>query len=433
MSSAEERLQQLREEVARVRASASSTVGTAHDEEIARLRQQLAQARGKSGGIGSDIGSAFHATPASASSEARARELQRLREELARQQAAPSSTVGTAHDEEIARLRQQLAQARASGGSGSGFHTTPASSDARARELQHLREELARQQAAPSSTVGTAYDAEIERLRQQIANKAGGGGHAGTGEDAALAALRKQLAEQKLRTASLSSSDRASELERISEDLRRAKHAVGGVDAGRLRAEYEHEVEKFKKRQRLKYHIIFCLDASGSMCGEDWDSLMEAVWGFLDERHSVQADDLVTVITYSCSADVVCEARPLHECIGISIPFEGGGTSFAAGLRQVIRALERTDLKRYKPLVLFMSDGYASDGDCEMIEISDRFGKSVELHTLCFGGTEERLQELAERGGGTFSQSVSGSDLVTQFRTISASMHDGQRLNNVRY
>ena len=63
----------------------------------------------------------------------------------------------------------------------------------------------------------------------------------------------------------------------------------------------------------IKYHHIFVLDASGSMSGSSWQSLISAVEKYIDRRLQTtrNSQDLVSIVTFDHIPLIQMEAEQL--------------------------------------------------------------------------------------------------------------------------
>eukprot|EP00899_Mesostigma_viride_P011993 jgi/Mesvir1/20795/Mv07900-RA.2 len=175
------------------------------------------------------------------------------------------------------------------------------------------------------------------------------------------------------------------------------------------------------------YHVVFALDSSGSMSGQPWQDLLRAVTGFVAQRVSKGAKDLVSVVVYENSATIHCEGIPIANCPVNSLPFYNGGTNFAAALLKAEEVIARVHAREggtYTPLLLFMSDGQDDSGTAEMNQLHTRFGvDGLIVYTVGFGRSNfSMLKSLAQTGQGTFENSVDGIALVNTFAQIATSM-----------
>jgi len=161
----------------------------------------------------------------------------------------------------------------------------------------------------------------------------------------------------------------------------------------------------------LKYHLFFCLDESGSMAGQPWTDLLNAVKAFINKRieccnsNGCPVEDQVTVVNYATTARGVITGQPISPNLVNSIGFNGGGTNFAAGLNQIKAVITQSAPQNsgFIPCLIFMSDGECSKGDSEMEELIRRI-PNIQVFVIGFGSGcyRPRMARLAEKGKGQF-------------------------------
>jgi len=72
-------------------------------------------------------------------------------------------------------------------------------------------------------------------------------------------------------------------------------------------------------------HHIFVLDASGSMSGAPWNTLTDAVHGYLAEQLNQKGNacaDIVSIVTFSSDGIIVVEAQNLASVISVKFRFK---------------------------------------------------------------------------------------------------------------
>jgi uncharacterized protein YegL len=169
-------------------------------------------------------------------------------------------------------------------------------------------------------------------------------------------------------------------------------------------------------------HIIFVLDESGTMRGQPFASLTTAYSSFLrDRRASGQGTcaDVVSTIMFNSSARVTVDCQPIT-AVKLELTYAGGGTCFGPALREALRQMQKS---RCSPILIFMSDGGAGDGDAEMSAIRAAYGASgLQVHTISFGSgaDQAKLRSLATLGGGSFHAALSGADLIATFKALAS-------------
>jgi Mg-chelatase subunit ChlD len=174
------------------------------------------------------------------------------------------------------------------------------------------------------------------------------------------------------------------------------------------------------------FHIVFCLDESGSMRGGRWASLQQAYQTFLSHRSNGQGgSDIVSVIQFDSSARVMFERQHLDVARSASLSMRGGGTNFAPALDTASSVLQNARQLGYTPMLVFMSDGHDDGGSSALTRMGQiyRTHASEGLQVYCIpfqaGRTgEARLAELARCGGGQVRSAASESELVRVFASI---------------
>ena len=71
------------------------------------------------------------------------------------------------------------------------------------------------------------------------------------------------------------------------------------------------QYEQSKKTLKNKYHIVFCLDSSGSMSGSRWNNLVECFNNFVQNRKDSKCWDIISIILYNENAHKVCIGKKI--------------------------------------------------------------------------------------------------------------------------
>ncbi|CAK4103689.1 unnamed protein product [Aphanomyces euteiches] len=179
---------------------------------------------------------------------------------------------------------------------------------------------------------------------------------------------------------------------------------------------------------RGNVHHIFVLDASGSMNGDPWIDLTEAVNGYLLDHvkmKGIDCGDLVSVVTFSSGAEISFEGKSLASMLNTPIHFRDGGTNYDAGLRCVNEVLSRNSNSTHSPVLLFFSDGYPTAGyNGESIADLIVANHNLESYVVGFGkASKVCLKNLAKRLDGSYYKAVTSIDLFNTFKSISESVH----------
>jgi len=126
-----------------------------------------------------------------------------------------------------------------------------------------------------------------------------------------------------------------------------------------------------------------------------------------------------------CSNDSFAGASELESLM----IYQGGSTCFGPALRMahVLLTQGLQQQPEYSPLLMFMSDGGASDGEAEMRILCTELSKTtaeLQVKTLAFGpgASGEKLRDMANLGGGEFLTAIDGVELKEVFQKTAASL-----------
>ena len=183
-----------------------------------------------------------------------------------------------------------------------------------------------------------------------------------------------------------------------------------------------------------KLHIIFCLDDSLSML-RDWRRLLDSFRSFLNMRVADQAvHDLVSVIQFSHTAELICDAEPVST-VSRNLDIRGGGTCYNPALLLVQEQLKRAE-GTHRSLVVFMSDGgngSEPDRQLPVRTLTDMYRDAAspfDYYSVAFGQEQPAskfavLKDMAVAAGKTvetgFRLAKDDLELLKQFTAIAQS------------
>jgi uncharacterized protein YegL len=149
-------------------------------------------------------------------------------------------------------------------------------------------------------------------------------------------------------------------------------------------------------------HNIFVLDESGSM-SYDWDGVVSVFNKYIQNRRQGQHDlDLVSVVQFDSTARETCSMQKIADA-PTTLSYNGGGTNFGPAALSACEISRRTP-SSHTPVVIFMSDGQASDWRSAAVEfavlnqeLKQQSNVDLELHVIGFrSGTDTaQLQSIA--------------------------------------
>jgi len=140
-----------------------------------------------------------------------------------------------------------------------------------------------------------------------------------------------------------------------------------------------------------RYHIVFCLDDSGSMSGTPWSDLCVAVDKFISNRISKSSKDVVSIVIHNSTTRIACEQVKITDKPQSYLSFASGGNDFSEAFRKANEVISRTDFKNYIPLLLFLSDGGDSTGEKEIETISKQYhSNGLVFYSIAFGSADQK-------------------------------------------
>eukprot|EP00467_Chlorarachnion_reptans_P010801 CAMPEP_0114502740 /NCGR_PEP_ID=MMETSP0109-20121206/9264_1 /TAXON_ID=29199 /ORGANISM="Chlorarachnion reptans, Strain CCCM449" /LENGTH=7408 /DNA_ID=CAMNT_0001680699 /DNA_START=96 /DNA_END=22323 /DNA_ORIENTATION=+ len=183
-----------------------------------------------------------------------------------------------------------------------------------------------------------------------------------------------------------------------------------------------------------RYHFVFALDSSFSMCGKPWRELKDAYTAFLQTLRDEQTgvEDFISVISFATKATTVFSGRevlnaPTH------FPYHGTSTYFRPALKNAKEVIEQLPQKqRCIPVLIFMTDGRNGDGDVSDLlkELKSR-NTRLKAEFIGFGSADMKmLNKMASVFGGCATKALNGSELRKTFVKIAAQNREMKGLSN---
>eukprot|EP00698_Gefionella_okellyi_P021129 TRINITY_DN6757_c0_g1_i2.p1 TRINITY_DN6757_c0_g1~~TRINITY_DN6757_c0_g1_i2.p1 ORF type:complete len:2398 (+),score=351.14 TRINITY_DN6757_c0_g1_i2:352-7545(+) len=176
------------------------------------------------------------------------------------------------------------------------------------------------------------------------------------------------------------------------------------------------------KHASSQYHIIFCMDFSGSMSGTDHrpslariarthnnrlGAVYNAAHSFIQTRLAASATDVVSMVLFDNTAAVAFQHQQLSTTLlDIMLQYTPqGSTNFSAGLDMCDQVLLHYGQEKYTPIVIFLSDGgdCSSDRQLSVQRLMQNHGsRGLTIHCIAFGGGADArtLHEVSSLGNG---------------------------------
>eukprot|EP01126_Amoeba_proteus_P035445 TRINITY_DN3575_c0_g1_i5.p1 TRINITY_DN3575_c0_g1~~TRINITY_DN3575_c0_g1_i5.p1 ORF type:complete len:303 (-),score=102.56 TRINITY_DN3575_c0_g1_i5:177-1085(-) len=164
---------------------------------------------------------------------------------------------------------------------------------------------------------------------------------------------------------------------------------------------------KFSSGSPRAVHFVMALDKSGSMYGEPWESLVDAMRYYLELRIKAGGvKDIITIVLYDHVLFRVIRRRPILELSEIEGMLRevdpSGGTMFDPPISMAREIFLESDGVTEDKAFLFLSDGQAYDGMEEISRMGSEFGpKGLKTFVFAFGehADHNKLQLMAEAHG----------------------------------
>ena len=161
--------------------------------------------------------------------------------------------------------------------------------------------------------------------------------------------------------------------------------------------------------QRPPLHLVLAVDTSGSMAGPSMDYVKQ---GLLAMVPSLQANDKVSLITYSTSATVVLDYVNATDAATLEAAFKdifaAGSTNLYDGLFQAFNVADQHFQSGMQNRVIFLSDGVATAGiqdSSKLVSLATSYAKRGIGVTTIGVGKEfdvDVMRDLGEAGAGNF-------------------------------
>ena len=182
-------------------------------------------------------------------------------------------------------------------------------------------------------------------------------------------------------------------------------------------------IEKFRKPT----HVVFCLDYSGSMSGEGYTELVNAMNYILKadeaskDKLQFTSNDKITVIPFSSRVKGVWSTDNGNETDDLLNKINGmyatGSTALYDAIIEGINILNKEDDK-YTKTIIAMTDGAVNVGSFNTLENRyKKINKDIPIYSITFGSADERqLKEIADLSNAKVFDGR--SDLLKAFKEV---------------
>ncbi len=183
----------------------------------------------------------------------------------------------------------------------------------------------------------------------------------------------------------------------------------------------------YQTELRKPTHVVFCLDYSGSMVGEGYNELMNAMDYILTEEAAsdfiqFSEKDIIDVIAFGSSIlgawrtnDGSDTEELLNQIHGLN-PM--GTTALYPAAQAGLKILQDEDMEKYNVSIILMTDGWPNVGTYSNMEKTYKtINKQIPIYSIMFGdANEHEMNKIAEL---TNAKVFDGkTDLVKAFKEV---------------
>lgn len=177
----------------------------------------------------------------------------------------------------------------------------------------------------------------------------------------------------------------------------------------------------------IERDIVLVIDRSGSMLGQKFLELVQAIATFNLTLASTPVDEHVGLASYNdrASEDVYLTADLAVITSTLAGLRVGGMTSISRGMRAGKNIMDRSrDAEFVERTMIVMTDGHHNRGPEPRTVASQLAADGVTIHTITFGAGADvaRMQEVAQIGGGRHFHALNGSQLEAVYREIALTL-----------
>lgn len=183
----------------------------------------------------------------------------------------------------------------------------------------------------------------------------------------------------------------------------------------------------YQAELRKPVHAVFCLDYSGSMNGEGYSQLTNAMKYILTEESKKDLlqfteKDKVTIIPFSTYvidtwSTITGESKEelLDNILNLS---PSGSTNIYDSAKDALKILEKEEQNTYNLSIILMTDGMSNMGSFADLKQEYQInGKNIPIYSIMFGAAYgEELEEIAELTNGKVFDGK--TDLLKAFKEV---------------
>lgn len=177
----------------------------------------------------------------------------------------------------------------------------------------------------------------------------------------------------------------------------------------------------------IERDVVLVVDRSGSMAGQKFAELVNAIGTFTATLNSTPVDEQVGLASYNDRATEDVDLTPNLATIDsamAALPV-GGFTSISRGMQAGRNIIDRSSRAEFvERTMIVMTDGLHNRGPEPRTIAIPLAASGVNIHTITFGNDADipRMQEIATIGNGRHFHAVNGAQLEQIYREIALTL-----------
>jgi uncharacterized protein YegL len=177
----------------------------------------------------------------------------------------------------------------------------------------------------------------------------------------------------------------------------------------------------------IERDIVLVVDRSGSMFGQKFLDLVNAIDIFVETLDTTTVEEQVGLASYNDNAteDVELGSDLTRISTVMAALPVGGFTSISRGMQAGSNIMDRSRSPEFvERTMIVMTDGRHNRGQEPRIVARNLADDGVTIHTITFGqnADQPRMIEIAEIGGGRHFQADNGAELAAIYREIALTL-----------
>lgn len=177
----------------------------------------------------------------------------------------------------------------------------------------------------------------------------------------------------------------------------------------------------------IERDIVLVVDRSGSMAGQKFDDLVNAIGTFTATLDETPVDEQVGLASYSefSTEDVPLTSNLTLVSNAVAELPVGGFTSISRGMKSGKKVMDKSRGEEFvERTLIVMTDGLHNRGPEPRGVAEDLAADHVTIHTITFGADADRkrMEEVADIGGGRHFHADNGLELEQVYREIALTL-----------